>query len=67
MKGKFKVKAADIPKLSARPDVDVRRMLERAKKDGRRPSRLINDGLRKLLIQLGYARKKDLTEPLRRK
>ena len=48
-------------KLSARPDPDVRRMLERAKKDGRRPSRLINTALRELLKTLGYARKKDLT------
>jgi hypothetical protein len=48
---------------SFEPDEDVARMLERAtQKDGIKLTHLCNRALRQHLRNLGYARKKDLTE-----
>ena len=55
------MKATNTPNLSARPDADVARMLERAKKDGKVISKVINSALRDWCHKEGYARKKDLT------
>jgi len=44
---------------SFEPDDDVARMLARASLDGVKLGHLVNMGLRKILTEKGYARKKD--------
>ena len=51
------------PIKSFEADEDVRRMLDRAARDGMKLGKVCNEAVRVFLHEKGYARKKDVTEP----